>query len=141
MRYRVGPRLLAGSYPHGDAVRELRDEGVTVFLDLTEEGVLPPYAAPELRTIRRPIPDFTCPTDGDMREILDLVDGEVERGETVYVHCQGGIGRTGTVVACHLVRHGMEPEEALATVERLRGWRPETPEQIALIRRWRDVEA
>lgn len=28
-------------------------------------------------------------------------------GQTVYVHCYGGIGRTGTVVGCWLVRHGL----------------------------------
>jgi len=43
----------------------------------------------------------------------------------VYVHCLGGIGRTGTVVGCYLVRHGLPGEEAL---EHLQNLRKETPD-------------
>ncbi len=67
----------------------------------------------------------------------------------MYVHCWGGIGRTGTVVGSWLVRHGvMAPEQALDLLTELRasdrgaGHRrsPETPEQRAFVRRWRPGE-
>jgi protein-tyrosine phosphatase len=61
----------------------------------------------------------------------------------VYVHCKGGIGRTGTVAGCYLVRHGQTPEAALRLIaqrlyhthmaERLS---PEGDEQRALVLRW-----
>ena len=44
---------------------------------------------------------------------IDLTQRD-EGLEPVYVHCWGGIGRTGTVVGCWLVRHGMTGDEALA---------------------------
>ena len=51
-----------------------------------------------------------------MATILDAIDDALDSGDTVYVHCWGGIGRTGTVVGCWLVRHGCTGEEALAQV-------------------------
>ena len=41
------------------------------------------------------------------------VDDALGEGRTVYVHCWGGIGRTGTVVGCWLVRHGLTGRGAL----------------------------
>ena len=137
-------RLLAGCYP-GDAAA-LRDAGVTCFLDLTEEGELAAYADRlEGATWRRyPIADFQVPTEADMAAILDALDDALAQGEVVYVHCRGGSGRTGTVVACHLVRHGAPPDEALRRVADWIGTTamagrlsPETEEQIALVRSWR----
>lgn len=146
--------LLAGEYPgsHEEAesaarLDALREAGVTSFLDLTEEGELPPYQ-PLLRAgvryRRLGVRDFSCPSKDEMRAILDLVDAEVARGETVYVHCWGGVGRTGTVVGCWLARHGLAGEEALGRLAQLRAastkagrTSPETPAQHALVRDWR----
>jgi protein tyrosine phosphatase len=59
------------------------------------------------------------------------------------VHCWGGVGRTGTVVGCWLVRHGLAGGDALARVEALRATTPkanrpspETDTQRDLVRGW-----
>ncbi len=41
-------------------------------------------------------------------------------GEKIVVHCAGGLGRTGTVVARLLVDFGASPAEAIETVRRAR---------------------
>ena len=78
-----------------------------------------------------------------MAEILDEIDSLLGRGEVVYVHCWGGVGRTGTVVACHLIDKGMSPDEALRDIaERRRALKrghrlsPETTEQEEFVRKW-----
>lgn len=150
----VPRRLLAGAYPGArdaaDAearVARFLEAGVTMFVDLTEAGELAPYALllPDgVRTIRKAVQDFSCPRPGEMDRILDLIDAELESGETVYVHCRGGLGRTGTVVGCWLVRHGMHGEQALEWIATVRrdapgGARsPETDEQRRFILGWRD---
>jgi len=78
-----------------------------------------------------------------MRQILDTLDEALQAGHVVYVHCWGGIGRTGTVVGCYLVRHGFTGEEAL---QRIACWvagtpkahrpSPETAEQRRMVLDW-----
>ena len=121
----------------------LRSAGVELFVDLTEgrEYGLRPYdaflSAPAEHR-RMPVPDFGCPTVEEMCVILDTIEGALEAGRGVYVHCYAGIGRTGTVVACHLVRGGMDPGEAMRTVSGWRGVRsPQSAEQDAFVRGWR----
>ena len=63
---------------------------------------------------------MSTPTVEEMTEILDTIDAAVEAGKVVYLHCMMGLGRTGVVVGCYLVRHGMSGEEALEEIPRLR---------------------
>jgi protein tyrosine/serine phosphatase len=151
--YWVTERLIAGEYPRDldDAtsvakIERLTRAGVTVFVDLTEEGELLPYdhllLAPA-RAVRRQVRDLDHPSDEDMAATLDLIDAELAAGETVYVHCWGGRGRTGTVVGCWLVRHGAGGQAALARIKGLRQTpdgalndSPETPAQREMILRW-----
>ncbi len=153
--YWVTPgKLLAGPYParmDQELTRErlaaLLDAGVTVFVNLTERGERPDYLEPlEAEATRRgvlvqhhrlPIPDFDVPHDAHMVRILDTIDAAIAAGRTVYVHCMGGIGRTGTVVGCYLVRHGLVGDEALAEIARLlHAGSPETETQRRMVRRW-----
>ncbi len=69
---------------------------------------------------RLPIHNWDVPTPVMMMRILDTIDTALAAGQSVYVHCAGGIGRTGTVVGCYLVRHGMPGEAALEEIMRLR---------------------
>ncbi len=157
----VPGRLLAGEYPGAKAEAEARpklrrflDTGVTFFLDLTEAGEpLSPYA-PLLqeeaagRNVvaehnRMPIPDLSNPSRAQVVRTLDAIDAAMAAGHCVYVHCWGGIGRTGTIIGCYLVRHGMTGRQALAEIARLRqdtpdGRRPspETTEQQDRVRDW-----
>ena len=136
--YWVSPgRVLAGEYPGSvyleDARPKLRwllENGVSAFVDLTERGELEPYlkvlaeeadrlsAAPEHQ--RQPIEDMSAPTVEVMSDILDTIDAAVESDKVVYLHCMAGLGRTGVVAGCYLVRHGMSGEEALKEIARLR---------------------
>ena len=161
-------RLIAGEYPgdRGDEAARaklgaLLDAGVTCFMDLTEAHELEPYDAilaeesavrgVRARHVRLPITDVSVPREPErMRTILDAIDAEVREGGTVYVHCWGGVGRTGTVVGCHLVRSGMTGDEALARVAELfrsmaksrrRPRSPETDEQEAYVRSWKEKPA
>lgn len=78
-----------------------------------------------------------------MIDILRTIRDEIAAGRPVYVHCWGGIGRTGTVAGCWLVEDGLTGPEAIARIAELR-WHtpdrsrssPETGEQCDYICRW-----
>jgi protein-tyrosine phosphatase len=155
--YWVRPgQLLAGPYPGGwgenrarERLRALLAAGVDLFVDLTEsserdsyEPLLNEEAARLNRRvshIRLSIPDMDVPPAEEMVRILDTIDSALIEGKMVYVHCMGGIGRTGTVVGCFLVRHGMTGDNALREIARLlHDGSPETIEQRAMITNWRE---
>lgn len=149
-------RLLAGCYPGGkrpqDVARRLGallDAGFDAFIDLTEPGELPPYQLylpGHVRYARKPIPDHGVPRQAaQMGEIMAELDAALAEGRRVYVHCRAGIGRTGTVIACHLVARGLDGDAAIAELnalwlgsDRSDTWPevPETAEQIEFIRDW-----
>jgi protein-tyrosine phosphatase len=140
-------RLLAGRHPCAwsphDAAAEiggLLALGVTLFIDLTQPGELPPYETlvPEsARHVRIAVPDFTVPSEEQIAAALDLIDAELEIGGLPYVHCWAGCGRTGVVVGCWLVRHGASPEAALERIAETRGLGcPQTLEQRHAVLAW-----
>jgi protein-tyrosine phosphatase len=90
-----------------------------------------------------PIRDLDVPTSTQMRATLAAIGAAIERGETIYVHCWGGIGRTGTVVGCWLVERGTDPAQGLARLcelrrhtERADRVSPETEAQQKFVPAW-----
>lgn len=166
--YWVEPgRFLAGEYPShfdGEGTRRridaLIEAGFDTFIDLTRPEEIPPYTQTlfdeariyevEITHHRFPIGDFGLPTPGQMKSILDTLDESLRAGHKIYLHCWGGIGRTGTTVGCYLVRRGRTGEEAL---NQLAEWwnkvpkshhhprSPETQGQVEFIRDWARHEA
>ena len=116
-------RVLAGPYPGAADKREAAAKlkaflaaGVTCFIDLTEERDGPPslplHPYEQLLAkvakqqgirvvhLRMPIRANSIPSSWQMRAILGAIREALSERELVYVHCWGGVGRTGTVIAC-----------------------------------------
>ncbi len=157
-------RFLAGEYPRNPdqessaaKLRDLTGAGIRVFIDLTTSlDDLLPYRDmlrqldPQTEHHAFPVPDMGIPLgDATMSDILDEIDSALARGKGVYVHCWGGVGRTGTVVGCWLARHGLAGEAALAKLEELWGQcpksqfrrSPETQHQRNYIAAWQENPA
>lgn len=168
--YWVRPgRLLAGFFP-GDKDSATADQklqglircGVSAIINLMEATEtdhsgkpfvdydlrLQEWAREAGRSVscqRFPIRDLSIPSVAGMHDILDAIDQALARDQVVYVHCWGGRGRTGTVVACHLLRHRLVPEggaldavKALTAHKRDFFWpTPEMPSQLEFVSRWK----
>ena len=153
--YWVADGLLAGEYPGsadpeeaGRRIRAFTRSGVTLFVDLTHPAdPLEPYAQlldDGATRVPHPIVDFGTTTIPHMTRILDDLDAAIERGGVAYVHCWGGIGRTGTVVGCWLMRHGLAGDDPLRRIAELRRdvsdasvASPQTSAQRAMVRAWK----
>ena len=161
----VPGRLLAGEYPaqfDEEVTRKrldaLIEAGFDLFIDLTisdEADEALPYRETLLETakthkvkvthLRFPIGDFGLPSPEKMNSILDAIDEGLQAGRKIYLHCLGGIGRTGTTVGCYLVRQGKSGADAL---DQLSAWwksvpksryhprSPETAKQANFILTW-----
>ena len=165
----VQDRLLAGAYPgrpepaeHRARLQSLYDAGMRTFVNLQEEdeknnfgvpfvrydGDLHDIAARQNDTIshlRFPIPDGGVTSVARMQSILDAIDGSLSANRGVYVHCFGGMGRTGTTICCWLLRHGhVDRANVLSVLTRLRqadkerGSRkaPENEKQESFVLNW-----
>lgn len=139
--------LLAGEYPgspHRAITRErlgnFLDAGIRTFVDLTEEieplekydRVLVELSVERALTtkhIRMCIEDGGVPAYASvMTGILQTIRHEIAAGRPVYLHCWGGIGRTGTVIGCWLVESGMT---GLDAIDRIAELRENTPDRFA----------
>ena len=157
----VEGEFLAGGYPsspnRATARKKLQafvDAGIRSFIDLTQPHELTPYddvleeiAAEkgiDISYARISIRDLDVPTPDVMETVLAKIREETSAGRPVYIHCWGGIGRTGTVVGCWLVEQGHAGDEAFERIKTLRArtseaWQrsPETEVQRKFVREWR----
>ena len=146
--------VFAGEYP-GDKYGEKAEKkinqmvhfGVRHFIDLTEEGELHPYShlLPMGCTYTRfPIRDVDVPDSVEnVSRLIDHIQELSKRNDGyVYIHCWGGVGRTGTIVGCYLADNNFE-----RTMDKLRNCfsqmpksshrvTPETKEQEAFIKKY-----
>jgi hypothetical protein len=85
------------------------------------------YASLGLQTIHRPIPDFSLPNHPAMVDNVRDLLARLAAGRNCLVHCAGGSGRTGMVVAAVLATLGVQ--DAVAHVRALKSSYVETPAQ------------
>lgn len=121
----------------------LREAGVAMLLLLVDDDELDRWGDRDIVeraleagvTVRRwPMRDGAAPASVEvMDRMLDALGAARARGDAA-VACMGGVGRTGTVAACALVRAGMGADAAIARVRAVRHPSAvETDAQVAFV--------
>jgi ADP-ribosylglycohydrolase/protein-tyrosine phosphatase len=138
-----------------DLARLIDHDHATLLVSLVEDHELKlldierlPWAARDagLRVRRLPIVDVDVPRSmADVIEVVRIIIAVASAGDTVVIHCRGGLGRAGTIASCCLVALGHGPDEAIRIVRAARAGAVETPGQERFVASfglaWRETGA
>lgn len=145
-RLGIVPRPRGGDWLP-DEVRSWRDAGLDVVASLLTPEEMSELGLQEeaaqsgeqgLEFLSFPIPDYSVPQSRrDLAALVSTLEGALESGKNVAVHCRQGIGRSSLVAASVLVAAGEGADEAFRRIETARGRPvPDTPEQREWVERF-----
>lgn len=120
-----------------DDLQFLKAQGIGAIVTLSEnpldKGLVAGFG---FDVAHIPLRDRRAPEQGLIDVFVRYVDRALAARLPVVAHCLGGYGRTGTMLACHLVRRGRSAEEAIAEVRARRPGSVEPGEQEEAVREY-----
>ncbi len=110
---RVDNCLYRGAQPDGDGIKSLARLGVRTIVNLrmTNDVWLAEEAEARAMGITYtnvPMSGIGRPTDEQVAKVLLIIETGTD---PVFVHCQHGADRTGTIIACYRIRHDKWPSK------------------------------
>jgi protein-tyrosine phosphatase len=143
----IADGLLTGALPADpDDVDQLVSEEVTAVFNLCEEveyedgeraAVEAALSEHGIAERRLDIADYGNLLPGHLETASREILGWLEDGERVYLHCRAGWQRSATVAAAVLaLREGIEPDEAIAQIQRKKPSAQPLPHQLEDLWRW-----
>ena len=130
-------KLAGSSYPSILTLRELYDEGFRVLIPLEERDDIPELETMGFKVHPIYVQDFTSPTITQLEEFNRIV--EEAGGAPVLVHCLGGFGRTGTMLAAYLIKkRSFLAEQAISFVRERRPGAVEVHEQVRTLKEYEE---
>ncbi len=112
----------------------LKDNGIKAIVSLTENPLSKALIEEFGFTVKHiPVRDFEPPTLEQIQDFVTFTRKASLEGKKLAVHCEAGIGRTGTMLACYLVSEGYSAASAIEEVRTKRPGSIETIEQEEIV--------
>lgn len=111
----IDEHVIVGAFPFSFDVDAMADAGVRAVVNTCNEygGPVTQYEKHSIEQLHIPTIDFTPPSLEDVKKGVQFVSRHVEQGNTVYIHCKAGRGRSATVAICWLMAaKSMDPWQA-----------------------------
>ncbi|RLG71390.1 MAG: hypothetical protein DRO11_04595 [Methanobacteriota archaeon] len=127
--YWVEEGKIAGtSYPSSEELKEFYREGFRILVPLERREDIFEIEKIGFKVFPIFIEDFTSPTIEQLERFNSIIDEHPTK--PILVHCTGGLGRTGTMLASYLIkRKSMTAKQAIEFVRLKRKGAVETQEQ------------
>lgn len=91
------------------------------------------YESAGFSYLNLPIPDGDAPTPEQAAQFIRFVNEQRSAQRPVAVHCEAGIGRTGTMIASYLISQGDDAQTAINRVRSVQGRAIETKRQVEFL--------
>ena len=112
----------------------LKDKGFEAIVSLTESPLSEVLTSEFGFSVKHiPVRDFEAPTLEQIEDFVAFAENARSEGKKLVVHCDAGIGRTGTILACYLVSKGYNAADAIGEVRTKRPGSLETIEQEEVV--------
>ncbi len=112
----------------------LKDNDIGAIVSLTEfpihESLVKEFG---FEVIHISLKDYETPSLEQIEVFLEFAKKLKARGKKLVVHCDAGIGRTGTMLACYLVNKGYDAIDAIKEVRKKRPGSIETIGQEEIV--------
>ena len=120
----IDNKVLVGGYPDSNTINELKNIGVTHFVNLTEKTfirtssnkLVGKYQSPNI--IKCPIPNHGTVDYTTIKWLICTIRAIMNNDNAlIYIHCESGHGRSGMIASCLLIDvHGFTAEEAMKRI-------------------------
>ena len=99
----------------------VKQEGVKSIVTIREEPLDDDWID-DINYLHTNSNDMGVPEFDDLVKSVDFIHQRITNSEPVMVHCLAGLGRTGTILACYLIKY--EKISADDSIARIRKQRP-----------------